>query len=315
MATSDSTQGRAVVGRQSAKGAGRRFNWTPYLFILPHLVFFTAFLGWPLFYGIYISLFEFDFSFPTYRPFIGLQNYRNLFDPASIQFRDFWRALKNTGIFVLWSLPPLVIVSLLLAVLLNGNYPGRNFFRGLYFAPWSLSAVVASLLGWWVFQGQGGLMNNFLGSLGLSPLPWLGALPWAWIAITVVTVWWTVGFNTIIFLAALQDIPGSLYEAAAIDGANSVQQFFSVTVPMLRPVIIFIITITLIASANLFAQPLIMTNGGPASGTEPVILRIYLEGFRTFRMGSAAAMSIVVAVLLLILTVINFRVFGESEGR
>lgn len=314
MATSEQTQGRVMTKGQSTS-AKRRFSWTPYLFILPHLIFFAAFLGWPLFYGIYTSLFEFDFSFPDYRPFIGLQNYQNLFDPTSIQYSDFWRSLKNTGIFVLWSLPPLVILALLLAVLLNGNYRGRNFFRGLYFAPWSLSAVVASLLGWWVFQNQGGLMNNFLGSVGLPQVSWLGSLPWAWIAITLVTVWWTVGFNTIIFLAALQDIPSSLYEAASIDGANSVQQFFGVTVPMLRPVIIFIITITLIASANLFAQPLIMTSGGPGGGTESVIMRIYTEGFGAFRMGSAAAMSILVAALLLILTVINFRVFGESEGR
>lgn len=299
-------------GSPRARG---RFKWTPYLFILPHLIFFVAFLGWPLFYGVYISLFNFDFSFPDYRPFVGLQNYRNLFDPASIQFEDFWDSVKNTLVFVLWSLPPLVIVALLLAVLLNGNYRGRNFFRGLYFAPWSLSAVVASLLGWWVFQNQGGLMNNFLGNVGLSQVSWLGSLPWAWIAITLVTVWWTVGFNTIIFLAALQDIPPSLYEAASIDGANAVEKFFGVTVPMLRPVIIFVVTITLIASTNLFAQPLVMTNGGPAGGTESVIMRIYTEGFGAFRMGSAAAMSVLVAALLLILTLINFRVFGDSEGR
>ena len=312
MATKQQARSQALDSRP---GEAKRFNWTPYLFILPHLVFFAAFLGWPLFYGIYISLFEFDFTFPDYRPFIGLQNYRDLIDPNSVQFDDFWRSLKNTGIFVLWSLPPLVIVALLLAVLLNGNYRGRNFFRGIYFAPWSLSAVVASLLGWWVFQDQGGLANAFLARMGLSQVSWLGALPWAWIAITLVTVWWTVGFNSIIFLAALQDIPDTLYEAAAIDGATTTQQFFHVTVPMLRPVLIFIITITLISSANLFAQPLIMTRGGPAQGTESIIMRIYAEGFTTFRMGSAAAMSIVVASILLVLTVINFRVFGSAEGR
>lgn len=314
MAVREQAQSGTVASSEPARVKGH-FRWTPYLFILPHLIFFIAFLGWPLFYGVYISLFNYDFSFPAYRPFVGMQNYRNLFDPASIQFEDFWDSVKNTLVFVLWSLPPLVIVALLLAVLLNGNYRGRNFFRGLYFAPWSLSAVVASLLGWWVFQNQGGLMNNFLGSVGLSQVPWLGALPWAWIAITLVTVWWTVGFNTIIFLAALQDIPVPLYEAASIDGANAVQKFFGVTVPMLRPVIIFVVTITLIASANLFAQPLVMTNGGPAGGTESVIMRIYTEGFGAFRMGSAAAMSVLVAALLLILTLINFKVFGDSEGR
>jgi multiple sugar transport system permease protein len=309
-----------VQGRMLAREAARsrrtsrkRADLTAYLFILPHLIFFAAFLGWPLLYGIYISLFEFDFAFPDYRPFIGLENYRNLFDSSSIQYRDFWRALRNTGIFVLWSLPPLVLVALFLAVLLNGEYRGRNFFRAVFFAPWSLSAVVASLLGWWIFQDQGGLMNAFLDRLGLPDVSWLGALPWAWIAITAVTVWWTVGFNSIIFLAALQDIPAALYEAAAIDGATRTQQFRYVTLPMLRPVLVFVITITLIASANLFAQPIIMTRGGPSSGTESIIMRIYREGFSTYRMGSAAAMSIVVAAVLLVLTALNFRMFGRSE--
>ena len=313
MATQQSVQNRSVARRSPARG--RRFNVTPYLFILPHFVFFAVFLAWPFAYGIYISLFEYDFSFPDYRPFVGLQNYRNLVDPSSIQYADFWNALTNTGVFVLWSLPPLVIVALFLAVLLNGKYRGRNLFRGVYFAPWSLSAVVASLLGWWIFQDQSGLMNAFLGWLGLSQVAWLGSLPWAWVAITVVTVWWTVGFNAIIFLAALQDIPATYYDAAAIDGANTLQRFWHVTLPQLRPVLIFVVTITLIASANLFAQPFIMTRGGPAQGTEPIIMLIYNEGFGAFRMGSAAAMSVVLAALLLTLTVLNFKVFGSGEGR
>lgn len=295
--------------RRSRSGA----RWTPYLFILPHLIFFGAFLAWPLGYGIYISLFEYDFAFPGYRPFVGLQNYLNFFDPLSIQFEDFWRALANTGIFVLWSLPPLVLIALFLAVLLNGRYPGRNFFRSLYFAPWALSSVVASLLGWWLFQDQGGLVNTYLGRLGLPQPGWLGSLPWAWIAITVVTVWWTVGFNTIIFLAALQDIPDNYYDAAAIDGANTWQRFLYITLPLLRPVLLFVVTITLIASANLFTQPIIMTRGGPAQGTESIIMRIYREGFQTFRMGSAAAMSVMLALVLLALTVLNFRVFGQAD--
>lgn len=307
------TEAQPLTARPQPKKRAR-IPLTPYLFVLPHLVFFTAFLGWPLFYGIYISLFNFDFTLPNFRPFVGLQNYANLFDPLSLQYRDFWRALRNTGIFVLWSVPPLVIFALLLAVLLNGDYRGRNFFRGLYFAPWSLSAVVASLLGWWMFQDQGGIVNVSLGALGLPNIPWLGALPWAWIAITVVTLWWTVGFNTIIFLAALQDIPSSLYEAAAIDGATEIQQFFGVTVPLLRSVTIFVITITLIASANLFAQPLVMTRGGPAGATESIIMRIYTEGFSAYRMGSAAAMSVFVAAMLLILTALNFRIFGRNEA-
>lgn len=311
MATSQPVQARTAAAPRAAER--RRFSWIPYLFILPHLIFFIAFLGWPFFYGIYISLFNFDFNNPNYRPFVGLQNYQNLFVSTSIQFSDFWRSVKNTLYFVVWSVPPLVIVALVLAVLLNGKYRGRNFFRGIYFAPWSLSAVVASLLWWWIFQDEGGLMNSFLPKIGIQPIPWLGALPWAWIAITTATVWWTVGFNTIIFLAALQDIPEQLYEAASIDGANTTQQFFRITVPMLRPVLTFVITITLLASANLFAQPFVITHGGPAQGTESIMMRIYAEAFGSYRMGSAAAMCIFVAAILLILTVLNFRFFGRGE--
>ena len=312
------TTDRGPAARQdrgTARKARRRLNLTPYLFVLPHLVFFGAFLAWPLGYGIYISLYEYDFAFPGYRPFVGLANYIDLFDPSSVQFDNFWRAMKNTGVFVLWSLPPLVLVALFLAVLLNGRYPGRNFFRGLYFAPWALSSVVASLVGWWVFQSEGGLVNIFVSSLGLPEPTWLGSMPWAWIAITVVTVWWTVGFNTIIFLAALQDIPHTYYDAASIDGANVWQQFLHITLPSLRPVLLFIVTITLIASANLFTQPIIMTNGGPALRTESIIMRIYREGFQTFRMGSASAMSVILAIILLVLTIVNFRVFGRTNQR
>lgn len=290
----------------------KRFSWTPYLFILPHLIVFAAFLAWPFFYGLYISLFNFDFLRPEFRPFVGLQNYLNLFDPASIQFEDFWRSMTNTAIFILYSVPPLVIVALVLAVLLNAKFRGRNFFRTIYFAPYALSPVVASMIWRWIFE-QGGLINTYQANLGLPQTAWLGSMPWAWIAITICTVWWTVGFNTVIFLSALQEIPVMLYEAAQIDGANKFQQFWHVTIPMLRSVFVFVVTTSLLASANLFAQPLIMTGGGPVKQTQPIMLRIYTEGILQNRMGSAAAMSVFFAAILLVLTVINFRVFGRSE--
>lgn len=308
MATAD--QARAATAARSA--SGKRVNWIPYLFILPHLIFFAAFLLWPFFYGIYISLFRFDFLRPEFRPFVGFENYANiLINRNSIQFSDFWRALGNTGWFILYSVPPLVGLALLLAVLLNGNFRGRGLFRAIYFAPYALSVAVAAVLWRWLFE-QGGLINSYMFGLGLPFIPWLSQIPWAWIAITVCTVWWTIGFNTVIFLAALQEIPESLYEAASLDGANKVQQFFNITIPMLRPVLVFVITITLIASANLFGQPWIMT-GQQMLQVEPVMMRIYNEGILQNRMGSAAAMSLSVAAILLVLTTLNFRIFGRSE--
>jgi multiple sugar transport system permease protein len=221
--------------------------------------------------------------------------------------------VRNTGWFILYSVPPLVILSLLLAVLLNGKYRFRNLFRGLYFAPYALSVTVAAVLWRWLFE-QGGLIDSSLQRLGMQSVSWLGSQPWAWIAITVCTVWWTIGFNTVIFLAALQDIPDSLYEAASIDGASAFQKFAFITIPMLRPVLVFVITITLIASANLFGQSYLMTGTqSRVIGTESVIQKIYDEGIAQNRMGSAAAMSVFMAAVLLVLTTLNFRIFGRSE--
>jgi multiple sugar transport system permease protein len=312
MATSQPARAQGTAGTSVA--TRQRFSWAPYLFVLPHLLFFTAFLAYPFFYGIYISLFNFDFLRPEFRPFVGLENYNNiLFNSSSIQYSDFWKSVGNTGWFILYSVPPLVIGALLLAVLLNGKYRGRNFFRGLYFAPFALSVTVAAVLWRWLFE-QGGLIDTTMTNLGFQSVSWLGSQPWAWIAITVCTVWWTIGYNTVIFLAALQDIPDSIYEAGAIDGANWFQQFFYLTLPMLRPVLVFVVTITLIASANLFGQPYIMTGTqSRVVGTESVMMYIYAEGIGANRMGSAAAMSIFVAAVLLILTTLNFRIFGRSE--
>lgn len=311
MASTPSIQVREVA-TPSAGVQRRRLNLVPYLFVLPHLIFFAAFLAWPFFYGLYISLFNWDFTRPGQQPFVGLQNYANLFNPGSLQFDDFWRSMKQTGYFMLWSVPPLVIFSLLLAVLLNGKYRGRNFFRALYFAPYALSVTVASLLWWWIFQ-VGGLLSTYFDRLGLPAIQWLSSMPWAWISITIATLWWTIGFNTVIFLTALQEIPDSLYEAAAIDGANGAQQFRHITLPSLRPVTTFVITITLLASANLFGQVYLMTAGGPERKTESIIFWIYREGFNNYRQGNAAAMSVVVAAVLALLTVLNFRIFGRGE--
>ncbi len=299
--------------------AKSKFSWTPYLFILPHLIFFGAFLLWPLINGFIISFQQYDYLRPEQNKFIGLQNYTDLFSPGTLTTMEFWDSLKNTAIFVLISVPPLVIIPLLLAVLLNTKIPGRNIFRGIYFAPWVLSVTVVGLLWWWIFQSSGGLINYYLKDLGMVPPRWLSSLPWAWISILIATVWWTIGFNMIILLAALQDIPDQLYEAAYLDGASPLQAFFRITVPMLRPVMLFVVTITIIASFNLFGQPFLMTNGGPpqANGTgatTPVMYRIYVQGFVRPLQGSAAAMSFVVADIMIVFSYLNFKIFREREA-
>jgi multiple sugar transport system permease protein len=308
----------AVSVSQVRRPRSKRFDVVPYLFILPQLAFFVVFIAWPFVLGLVISLFEYDVLRPEATRFVGVENYANLFTPGTVEFPVFWNALINTFEFVLLSVPLLIVVPLGMALLLNTRLAGRNVFRAIYFAPWVLSSAVVGLLGFWIFQSQGGLVNYYLKALGLDQPRWLSTMPWAWYAIVITTVWWTAGFNMVILLAALQNIPASLYEAAAIDGASAWGRFRHITIPGLRPVLLFIIIITVIASFNLFAQPFFMTRGGPAQSggggaTEPIMMRIYNEGFARYRMGSAAAMSFVVAAIMIVVSYTNFRLFRARE--
>lgn len=312
-------QGREIAGTDVQNiNSKRGFNITPYLFILPHLLFFAVFVGYPFFSGLIYSTFQYNILSPENNKFVGLDNYSNLFNPSSREFDLFWNALGNTGLFMLYSVPALVVIPLLLAVLLNTKLPARNFFRAIIFAPWVLSVSVIALLWYWIFQSNGGLVNSYGKSLGLfdenGPIRWLSTLPAAWVAITVATVWWTMGFNMIILLAALQDIPEQLYEAATIDGATTLQKFIRITLPLLQSVLVFVVIITIISSFNLFGQPLFMTNNGPSRGTEPVMFRIYDEGFNRNNQGSAAAMSFLVALIMIAISYLNFRIFRKRDS-
>ena len=296
----------------------RKIPLTPYLFILPHLVFFAIFVAYPFFSGLYISFFQYDYLRPEATIFVGLQNYLDLFKAGSVKFIEFWNSMRVTLIFVISSVPFLVAIPLGLAVLLNSKLRGMKFFRAMYFAPWVLSCAVISLIWWWIFQSQGGLLNVYLKLWGFETPRWLSTMPYAMISIVVATIWWTMGYNMVIFLAALQDIPADLYEAAEMDGANNWERFTEITLPMLRPVLVFIIITTIIASFNLLGQPLMMTRGAPAQptgggATEPVMLRIFNEGFVRPFQGSAAAMSVIVAIIMMVFSFANFRIFRQRD--
>lgn len=287
---------------------------TPYLFILPHLIIFSAVILVPFFFGIWLSLHR--ATFLREGPFVGLANYITIFNPDSLEFDRYWTTVWNTILFVGMSTPLLVGVGLVLAALLNQRLRGRNIFRALYFAPWTLSVAVVGLTWWWMFSGRGGFVTNILTDFfGGSP-GWLTSNPWAWIAILTATLWWTIGFNTIILLAGMQGISADLYEAAAIDGASKWQQFRHITIPSLRPVLLLVVTLQIIASFQLVGQPQLMTGGGPPpTETTPVLLHIYNLGFtgRT-DLSLAAAMALVVAAMMIVVSIINFRVFGSERA-
>ena len=286
------------------------------LFILPHFLLFLFMVAIPFVYNIWISLTNTTFGGDS--SFIGLQNFQDLANPDDYHFPIYWNGVWNTLLFVLVSTPLLVISGLVLAVIVNGKYPGRNVFRAIFFAPWTLGIAVIGLLWWWVLNSQVGLLTLLLADLGIQGPNWLTTNPWAWFSINLATLWWTVGFNTIILLAGLQAIAPELYEAASIDGANRWQQFRHVTVPSLRPVLLLVITLQVIASFNLVGQPQIITNGGPPTAeTTPVLLHIFNTGFtpqNRYQLGPAAAMSFVVAAVMVVISVIHFKFFSSERA-
>jgi multiple sugar transport system permease protein len=304
-------QGRGSRGTGASSGwAGRG---TAYLFLAPYLVIFGLFGLLPIVLGVWLSLHQWDFQLPN-RPFIGLDNYKDLFSSDSVVFGDWWKSVKATAIFTVLSVPLLVVIPLGLALLLNRSFPGRTFFRALYFAPFVLGVAVIGLLWRFLLDANLGLVNQLAGAVGLpSDTPWVTNLPWGWISLVGVTVWWTAGFNAVIYLAGLQDIPVELYEAARVDGANSWQRFWHVTIPGLRPVMLFIITTTILASANVFGQAFLITQGAPGTDTRPVVWYIVDQGLRNNDAGRAAAMSVVFALMLAVVSIANFRLFRYRE--
>jgi multiple sugar transport system permease protein len=294
----------------SVRGYGRS---TPYLFLAPYLVLFLAFVAGPAVFGIWMSLHDWDFQLPG-KPFVGLQNYKDLFDPLSTTSLPFWHGMRATGIFTLASVPFLVALPLGLAVLLNRAFPGRTFFRAVYFAPYVLGVAVIGLMFRYILDTNFGILNAFLSLFGVGEIGWTNDQPWAWIALVGLTVWWTMGFNAVIYLAGLQDIPAEQYEAAEIDGANRWQQFWNITVPGLRPVFVFVVTITILASANMFGQAVLVTQGAPGDSTTTAIMVITDTGFQQFRMGSATAMSYLLALCLAIISLANFAIFRERKS-
>jgi multiple sugar transport system permease protein len=223
--------------------------------------------------------------------------------------------MSNTAVFTVAAVPLLVIIPLLLAMLLNQKLKGVNFFRAVFFAPYVLGVAVIGVVWRYLLDPQNGVLNGLLALVGLpSDTPWTVDVPAAWVTLVGVTVWWVAGFNIVIYLAGLKGINQELYEAAAIDGAGPMRQFWSVTIPGLRPVLAFVTTTTILSCANVFGQPYLLTQGGPGHATRSAIQYIANQGLEQNQMGSAAAMSYLLFLVLAIISVINFRLQSRTSG-
>jgi multiple sugar transport system permease protein len=304
-----------IVKQKILTGSGFEKNAVPWIFLTPYLILFITFVVVPVVLGGWISLHAWDFTLPN-KPFVGLDNYLKLINPESVNFNAFWGSVQGTAIFTAGSVPLLLIFPLLIALVMNKKFRGRNFFRAIYFAPYVLGVAVVTVLWRYLLDNNIGLVNYYLDLIGLpSDTNWTTSTPAAWVALIGVTVWWTLGFNTVIYLAALQDIPVELYEAAKVDGASPWQQFVNVTLPGLRPILVFITLITLIASSNMFGQSYLLTQGGPGRETRTAIYQITDTGLRQFKMGEAAAMSYVLTFALILLSVIVFFLLRERKAK
>ncbi|KAB8142834.1 sugar ABC transporter permease [Chloroflexia bacterium SDU3-3] len=282
-------------------------NIAPWLYLLPFLVFFGIFQLYPIFYGLFVSLTKWDLvSDPQ---FVGLTNYINLFTKDTL----YWTALRNTGLFVALNAPLAIVIPLGLAMLVNESIPGRDIFRSAFTAPLMISVSSVGVLWVWFLNPTLGLINHYFRILGIPEQNWLAQNGWAMVAVVITTVWWNSGWNLVLFLAGLQEIPEQLYDAAKIDGAGPWGLFRYVTLPGLRPTVLFVGVTTIIGSFRVFGQVFVMTSGGPFDSTRTVVQHIYETGFRYFRMGNASAIAWSLFLIVLVFTVLQFRFMNESE--
>lgn len=317
MATTATRVGRAATVSTSPGAPPQRHRNQPiaWLFLAPYLVLFGAFVLLPILLGIWMSFHAWDFTLPG-KPWVGLENYAALVDPDSLEFGKFWNSMEATGLFTLISVPLLIVIPLAVALVMNQRFRGRNLFRAVFFAPYVLGVAVVGVMWRFLLDANIGVVNFLMGLVGLpDKTPWLSSLPEAWVALVGVTVWWTLGFNAVIFLAGLQDISRDLYEAAEVDGASAWSRFRHVTLPGLRPVTSFVLMVTIIASANMFGQSFIMTNGQPGQETRTAIFYIAETGLQNRDMGSAAAASWVLTLLLMLTSVLVFWMFRDREAK
>lgn len=281
-------------------------NLAAWCFLIPFLLFFFGFLFYPILKGMHLSLFNATLGGKSV--FNGIKNYVEM-----VQDKGFWQAIFNTLFFVLISTPTIVLVGFIFAMFINSKLKGTTFIRACLFSPYVLSMSVVTGLWIFIFQPYTGLVTQITNKLGIGEMYWLNTKWLVWLAILITTVWWTVGFNMILFLAGLQDIPADIYEAAKIDGANARQTLFSVTVPMLKDTIALVVMLQTIASFKLFGQTYLMAGGGPGTHTRTIVHYIYETGFTNRRMGQAATMSVAFFLVVFAVTMLQNKVLGKKE--
>lgn len=280
-------------------------TFAAWIFLSPALILLTIFIIWPIAYLFYLSFTAGSFTSAGIT-WVGLRNYwRLLLTP------DFWQVLGNTIYFTVATVIPSLVIPLGLAVLLDKSLALRGLLRSAYFLPSIISLVAAGLGFRWLFQTNGPV-NALLDLLGIVPIPWLGSTVWAMPVLIILSIWKQLGFNMVVFLAGLQAIPPSRYEAAELDGANGWQQFWYVTLPGLQATMIFAIVTTAIFTLRSFEQVYVITGGGPVNTTNLLVYYIYQEAFAQFDFGYAAAAATVLLAFTLVFVYLQLRTWDDD---
>lgn len=289
-----------VTGRRRYSGRRARAGR---LFVAPNLAAVAVFMLFPLGFSLYMSFQNWDLFTPP--KFVGLSNFGNLFaaDPL------FVIALRNTVVYTVGTIVPTVLISLAVAGVLNRKVKGIGVFRTIVFLPLAVSSVVIAVVWQFVFNTDNGLLNIMLGWIGVRPVPWLVDPKWAMVSLCMVSVWRSVPFATVILLAAMQGVPDTLYEAAKLDGAGELRQFVSITVPLIRGALSFVVVISIIHAFQAFDLVYVLTgrNGGPETGTYVLGIMLFQRAFAFLEFGYASALAWVMFAILLVLTFVQLR--------
>ncbi|MBU7585458.1 MAG: sugar ABC transporter permease [Nostoc sp. TH1S01] len=298
-----------IIRRQPNARWNLTENLAGYLFLAPTLLVLGTFVVLPILYAVFLSLHKVQLLGGIEYEFIGFRNFSRLVEDERV-----WIALKNTAEYVAIVVPSQTILALVLAVTLNSGIRGKNWWRILYFLPTVTSSAVLTLIFMWIYNTDG-LLNDALAFVGLPTYNWLGDPSVALKGIMIMNIWSTAPFYMVIYLAALQDIPQKLYEAAELDGANGWQQFIYITIPILKPVTFFVVAIGIIGTFQLFDQSYIFSGGtgGPNNATLTLVLLIYQAVFRNLQMGYAAAIAFLLALVIITMTLIQRRLFGGEK--
>jgi multiple sugar transport system permease protein len=274
-----------------------------YLFILPTFIGYTAFVIGPIIAAIWISLTSYDMLSPA--RFVGFANYLRLFSDPRLR-----TVYANTIFFTVFAVSLNVGVGLLLAVLINRKMPSslRYFFRTAYFFPVLVALVYCAIIWQFLYQKDTGIINYYLSLIGVEPISWLSGRQWIMPSIILMDVWKNVGFAMLVFLAGLQNISQSYYEAAQIDGANRWQVFRHITLPLISPTLFFNLIIYMIGALQVFDSIAVLTGGGPGDASRSLVMYIYENAFQLFQMGYASAIAITLFIIIMILTLIQFKI-------